>query len=132
MVPAPGRFSITTDWPPQRAERKSARMRATTSVGPPAANGTRSFTGREGKSAALCAAAPVAAASNTRAVAIVRIAFIACRRCPRILEHDPEKWIPVFGKDHAPAISETAVAHPTGVAASKKEPRREPGQGAGG
>jgi hypothetical protein len=21
------------------------------------------------------------------------------------LEHDPEKWIPVFGKDHAPAIS---------------------------
>src|SRR5262245_49306082 len=74
-------------------------MRATTSVGPPAANGTRSFTGRDGKSAALCAAAPVAAASNTRAVAIVWIAFIACRRCPRILEHDPEKWIPVFGKD---------------------------------
>src|SRR5262245_11223858 len=112
-------------------------MRATTSVGPPAANGTRSFTGRDGKSAALCAAAPVAAASNTRAVAIVWIAFIACRRCPRILprilEHDPEKWIPVFGKDHAPAISETAVAHSTVVAATaKKEPRREPGQGAGG
>jgi hypothetical protein len=21
------------------------------------------------------------------------------------LEHDPEKWVPVFGKDHAPAIS---------------------------
>jgi hypothetical protein len=21
------------------------------------------------------------------------------------LEHDPEKWIPVFGKDHAPAIT---------------------------
>jgi hypothetical protein len=21
------------------------------------------------------------------------------------LEHDPEKWIPVFGKDHAPPIS---------------------------
>jgi hypothetical protein len=20
------------------------------------------------------------------------------------LEHDPEKWIPVFGKDHAPPI----------------------------
>src|SRR5262245_49205177 len=96
-------------------------MRATTSVGPPAANGTRSFTGRDGKSAALCAAAPVAAASNTRAVAIVWIAFIACRRCPRILEHDPEKWIPVFGKDHAPAISETAVAHPTGVAAPVKK-----------
>jgi hypothetical protein len=22
-----------------------------------------------------------------------------------ILEHDPEKWAPVFGKDHAPTIS---------------------------
>src|SRR5262245_65047505 len=24
---------------------------------------------------------------------------------PDILAHDPEKWIPVFGKDHAPRIS---------------------------
>jgi hypothetical protein len=23
----------------------------------------------------------------------------------RALAHDPEKWTPVFGKDHAPAIS---------------------------
>jgi len=23
----------------------------------------------------------------------------------RALEHDPEKWVPVFGKDHAPARS---------------------------
>jgi hypothetical protein len=23
----------------------------------------------------------------------------------RWLEHDPEKWVPVFGKDHAPRIS---------------------------
>ena len=22
-----------------------------------------------------------------------------------LLEHDPEKWIPVFGKDHAPRIT---------------------------
>jgi hypothetical protein len=22
-----------------------------------------------------------------------------------VLEHDPEKWIPVFGKDHAPPIA---------------------------
>jgi hypothetical protein len=22
-----------------------------------------------------------------------------------VLEHDPEKWVPVFGKDHAPPIS---------------------------
>jgi hypothetical protein len=25
-----------------------------------------------------------------------------CGGRPRGLEHDPEKWIPVFGKDHAP------------------------------
>jgi hypothetical protein len=25
------------------------------------------------------------------------------------LEHDPEKWIPVFGKDHAPTISWSAM-----------------------
>jgi hypothetical protein len=24
-------------------------------------------------------------------------------------EHDPEKWTPVFGKDHAPAISGTTI-----------------------
>jgi hypothetical protein len=24
------------------------------------------------------------------------------------LEHDPEKWTPVFGKDHAPAITSPA------------------------
>ena len=24
------------------------------------------------------------------------------KRAPRELEHDPEKWVPVFGKDHAP------------------------------
>ncbi len=52
MVPAPGRFSITTGLPPQRADNCSPRMRATTSVGPPAANGTRIFTGAFGKSAA--------------------------------------------------------------------------------
>src|SRR5262245_16016642 len=23
----------------------------------------------------------------------------------RALEHDPEKWVPVFGKDHAPSIT---------------------------
>src|ERR1700704_1110806 len=56
MVPAPGRFSTTTDLPPQRTERRSARMSATTSVGPPAANGTRILTGLAGKSD-VCAAA---------------------------------------------------------------------------
>jgi hypothetical protein len=26
-----------------------------------------------------------------------------------MLEHDPEKWVPVFGKDHAPAIDSAVV-----------------------
>ena len=51
MVPAPGRFSITTDWPPQRADSRSARMRATTSVGPPAAKRHQELHRRVGKSA---------------------------------------------------------------------------------
>ena len=46
--PAPGRFSITTGWPSRRAIG-SARMRATTSMMPPAAKGTttRIGAGRE-------------------------------------------------------------------------------------
>jgi hypothetical protein len=28
---------------------------------------------------------------------------------PRGLEHDPEKWVPVFGKDHAPKISGRSI-----------------------
>jgi hypothetical protein len=26
------------------------------------------------------------------------------------LEHDPEKWVPVFGQDHAPPKSQTDAA----------------------
>jgi hypothetical protein len=26
------------------------------------------------------------------------------------LEHDPERWVPVFGKDHAPTISQSGMA----------------------
>ncbi len=26
---------------------------------------------------------------------------VACHEAERVLEHDPEKWVPVFGKDHA-------------------------------
>src|SRR5262245_60940808 len=29
-------------------------------------------------------------------------------RCRRHLEHDPEKWVPVFGKDHAPGLQVVA------------------------
>ena len=35
----------------------------------------------------------------------VRLAERAHRRCRTMLEHDPEKWVPVFGKDHAPTRS---------------------------
>src|SRR5262249_42035526 len=82
MVPAPGRFSITTDWPPQRTDRRSARMRATTSVGPPAANGTRSLTGRDGKSAAVFAAATeVTPAASRRAAAMAFMTVVCVSRC---------------------------------------------------
>src|SRR6266550_5699454 len=78
IVPAPGRFSITTDWPPQRADRRSARMRATTSVGPPVANGTKSFTGRDGKSVGVWAvAAQATQAASRRAAAIAFMASFA-------------------------------------------------------
>ena len=33
----------------------------------------------------------------------------AVRRAERGLEHDPEKWAPVFGKDHAPPISQSGM-----------------------
>src|SRR5262245_43183470 len=78
MVPAPGRFSITTDWPPHRADSRSARMRATTSVGPPAANGTRSFTGRDGKSAAVWAAATRAMPVASRKAAAIAFMTVIC------------------------------------------------------
>src|ERR1700704_5003584 len=67
IVPAPGRFSTNTVLPPQRAERRSARMRATTSVGPPAANGTRILTGLAGKSDVCAAADDSAHALNASA-----------------------------------------------------------------
>jgi hypothetical protein len=37
---------------------------------------------------------------------------IRIRRAPDalVLEHDPEKWIPVFGKDHAQRKQESGMA----------------------
>ena len=31
------------------------------------------------------------------------------KRAPRELEHDPEKWLPVFGKDHAPPKGQSGM-----------------------
>ena len=47
VPPAPATFSITICWPSVR-DMCSATMRATTSVGPPAANGTTMVIGRSG------------------------------------------------------------------------------------
>jgi hypothetical protein len=44
LLPAPGLFSMNTCWP-HIAESLSASMRATVSVGPPAATGTMMRTG---------------------------------------------------------------------------------------
>jgi putative ABC transport system substrate-binding protein len=48
-----------------------------------------------------------------------------------MLEHDPEKWVPVFGKDHAPRINESGmVASPgLGIAQSGLRLRPEPSRG---
>ncbi|MNL42029.1 hypothetical protein D3C87_1644650 [compost metagenome] len=47
MPPAPRRFSTTTLWPSD-FDIAAATERATTSVGPPAANGTTMVMGRDG------------------------------------------------------------------------------------
>src|SRR5262245_12748334 len=43
----------------------------------------------------------------SRSFAYLRPIFLspAAPSCRGRLEHDPEKWAPVFGKDHAPPIS---------------------------
>src|SRR5258708_2202091 len=63
VPPAPVTFSTTTVWPNARPMR-SAMMRAMVSVGPPAANGTVTVTGREGYA---WAAATIESADNAAA-----------------------------------------------------------------
>src|SRR5262249_54456428 len=41
------------------------------------------------------------------------------------LEHDPEKWVPVFGKDHAPAITATSAGW--SIPSGTHRPPRPPG-----
>src|SRR5262245_30664499 len=62
VPPAPALFSIRNCWP-SRCDIRSANMRASTSVLPPAANGTTTVTGFVGQPScaqALCAHAAVA------------------------------------------------------------------------
>src|SRR5262252_2201830 len=67
MALAPGRFSTKNDWPVD-ALMSAARMRAITSVGPPAANPTTIFTGFAGYP---CAAATLHNANRARAADIL-------------------------------------------------------------
>src|SRR4030081_2815042 len=67
VPPAPGRFSMMTDWPQRRAS-SSPSVRATMSTAPPAGKGTSRCTGFDGK--ASCAdAAPAAARSGATSTA---------------------------------------------------------------
>ncbi|SPA54889.1 Tripartite tricarboxylate transporter family receptor domain protein (fragment) [Cupriavidus taiwanensis] len=70
-VLAPGLFSTTTGWP-SFSPRPTASRRPSTSVAPPAANGTTSRSGRSGH---VCAWAAGAADSVARAVAQARNSF---------------------------------------------------------
>src|SRR6478672_2817681 len=76
LVPPPGRFSIRTCWS-QLFESRSPTMRAITSVGPPAANGTTIRTGWVGQARAFArlavmpdASADAAASAKQRRVII--------------------------------------------------------------
>ena len=146
IVPAPGRFSITTDWPPQRADRRSARMRATTSVGPPAANGTTSFTGRDGNSAAVCAAAAATEVASRRTGAMTLNVFIICfssvpahsssgrrvgkaqNRCARGVARLAHAILD-SALDERVGNGEDAVATLASLPMSKKSPGRSRGEG---
>ena len=66
MLPAaPATFSTITGWPSEVFMR-SAMIRASTSTGPPAANGTTNVTGRFGN---VCACAPDMPSTATKAIA---------------------------------------------------------------
>jgi hypothetical protein len=73
MVAAPGRLSMTTDWP-RSSVILFARIRAITSEPPPGGYGTISLTGRSGKGRAgtFCAKAPDTLHATTATTVSVR------------------------------------------------------------
>src|SRR4029077_3556257 len=71
LVPPPGRFSIRTCWS-QLFESRSATMRAITSVGPPAANGTTIRTGWVGQARAFARLATMPDASADPAASALK------------------------------------------------------------
>src|SRR6202011_6375397 len=46
----------------------------------------------------------------------------------RALEHDPEKWTPVFGKDHAPGTNACDVRHSAACVLARGAPRPRAGR----
>ena len=66
-------LSTTSCWP-SSSDIRGVMMRATTSIGPPAANGTTIVTGRAGQSCAE--AATVATANAASAVPMMRVDFL--------------------------------------------------------
>jgi D-sedoheptulose 7-phosphate isomerase len=63
------------------------------------------FTGQQGTALhALCDLCLVAPSEETAVIQQIYMtaAHAICALVERDLEHDPEKWAPVFGKDHAP------------------------------
>src|SRR4029079_17134428 len=71
LVPPPGRFSIRTCWS-QLFESRSPTMRAITSVGPPAANGTTIRTGWVGQARAFARLAAMPDASADAAASALK------------------------------------------------------------
>src|ERR1700716_1687824 len=71
LVPPPGRFSIRTCWS-QLLESRSPTMRAITSVGPPAANGTTIRTGWVGQARAFARLATMPDASADAAASALK------------------------------------------------------------
>src|SRR5215467_7326418 len=97
MLPAaPPRFSTITDWPSETRKR-SVRMRASTSAGPAAGNGTTSAIGRVGKACAAALrntdgtkAAPAAKWRKRRRGRFTAVPPRNCLHQPRPEERAPE------------------------------------------
>src|SRR5436190_14824892 len=101
VPPAPALFSITNCWP-RRAESRSAKMRASTSVLPPAANGTSTDTALVGHASWAKLAAPLDA---TTAKATAKRHFIShlhpCDLCLVTLSpHSIVKPLALMGPAH--------------------------------
>src|SRR5262249_25960119 len=104
LPPAPGRFSTTKDWP-NMSFRRSARMRVSTSVEPPAGYGTTMRTGRSGQrpSSARAAVATIVPAAAIDVMKVRRVCMDD--HLPTAMSFFP----PILAVRHMAAIT---IAHP--------------------